>query len=222
MFIRRGTPNRPLTQLDQHHRRERMLAAASRQAVNGYDAVQIRAVADAAGVSVSSVYHHFPSKDGLLLECLYAWLCEFTPGEAPATIGVSEPHHRLLRILESLTGELSSAPRLADAMARAYLNATGAASRKADLVRDRLIQIFTDALQHEEPDWPDHNHQVAALVTDVWIANVLAVAQSRTTTRDLLRRLGHALSAISENADQRRHAAVISQPAPAGSPARCR
>jgi len=211
-----------MTQPEQDDRRARMLAAASQRAVNGYDAVQIRAVADAAGVSVSSVYHYFPSKDGLLLECLHAWLCEFTPGEVPITVGVSEPHHRLLRILELLTGELSLTPRLADAMARAYLNATGTASRKADLVRDRLIQIFADALQHDQPDWPDHNHQVATLVTDVWIANVLAVAQKRTTTGDLLRRLGHALSAISVNASHRRHAAIISRPAPAGSPARCR
>lgn len=193
-----------MTQLDQCRRRERMLAAASRQAVNGYDAVQIRAVADAAGVSVSSVYHYFPSKDGLLLECLYASLCEFTPGEVPAAVGGSGPHDHLLRILELLTDEMLLTPRLADAMARAYLNATGAAARKADMVRDRLIQIFADALQHDEPDWHDHNHQVAALVTDVWIANVLAVAQNRTTARDLRQRLEHALSAIGKNALRQR------------------
>ncbi|WP_224973767.1 TetR/AcrR family transcriptional regulator [[Mycobacterium] nativiensis] len=192
-----------MTQPEQDHRRGRILTAASRQAVNGYEAVLMRSVADAAGVSVSSVYHYFPSKDGLLLECLHSWLCEFTASNLP-TAGATERHHRLLGTLELLTGQLSSEPRLADAMARAYLSATGAASSRAELVRDRLIQIFTDALRHDQPDLPDHNQQVAALVADVWIANVLAIAQNRTTARDLRQRLEHAVSAIGKNALRQR------------------
>lgn len=183
-------------------RRARILSSALHQAVNGYDAVRIRAVADAAGVSASAVYHHFSSKDGLLLECLHGWLSEFADQDAIDIIPAAAPYHRLLVVIEWLTEELASTPRLADAVARAYLHATGPAAGKADLVRDKLIQIFVDALRQDQPDRADHNRQVAELVADVWIANILAIAQKRITARDLRRRLEYAISAISRNAGQ--------------------
>lgn len=181
-------------------RRARILSSALRQAVNGYDAVRIRAVAEAAGVSASAVYQYFSSKDGLLLECLHGWLSEFADQDAIAIVPAAASGHRLLIVIESLTERLASTPRLADAVARAYLHATGPAADKADLVRDKLIQIFADALQQDHPRRPDHNRQVAELVADVWIANILAIAQKRTTARDLRLRLEHAIAAVSRNA----------------------
>lgn len=186
--------------LPEGERRARILSSALRQAAYGYDAVRIRAVADAAGVSASAVYQYFSSKDGLLLECLRGWLSEFASKDAIDITQAAASYHRLLSVIESLTEELSSTPRLADAVARAYLHATGPAAGKADLVRDKLIQVFADALRQDQPDRPDHNRQVAELVADVWIANILAIAQKRITTRDLRRRLEHAISAISKNA----------------------
>ncbi|MFL0275639.1 TetR/AcrR family transcriptional regulator [Mycobacterium sp. SMC-19] len=189
-----------MTQPQPDHRRERILASALQQAANGNGGTGIRAVADAAGVPISSVYYYFPSKDGLLLECLHSWLSDFRAHNVADNGGGTEPHQRLLSAVESLTTQLELTPLLADAAARAYLNATGPAARKAELVRDRLIQIFADAMRHHQAARLDHHQQVAALVADVWIANILAIAQNRTTAPDLCRRLEHALAAISENA----------------------
>ncbi|CAJ1509550.1 TetR/AcrR family transcriptional regulator [[Mycobacterium] holstebronense] len=189
-----------MTQPQPDHRRERILTAALQQAAHGYGGVRIRAVADAAGVPLSSVYYYFPSKDGLLLECLHSWLSDFTTYDVADNGRGTEPHQRLLSTVESLTTQLELTPFLAEAAARAYLNATGTAARKAELVRDKLIQIFADVMHHHQPAQPDHNHQVAALVADVWIANILAITQNRTTALDLCRRLEHALAAIRENA----------------------
>jgi len=192
---------RPTPQSDQVHRRERILAAASQQAVSGYEAVRIRAVAAAAEVSASVVYHYFSSKDGLLLECLHNWVSEVS---GAVDIGGSEdPGQRLLGVVESLSQQLSLMPGLADAVARAYLHATGAASDQADLVRDKLIQVFADAMGQDAPGCAGHHQQVAALVADVWIANILAIAQNRTTSHDLCRRLEYAVSAIGRNTAHR-------------------
>lgn len=201
-----------MTQSDQGYRRALILTAALRRAVNGYGAVQIRSIAEEAGVSVSSVYHYFPSKDGLLLECLHGWLSSFADEVATDLLGVAGPHQHLLRVIESLTEQLSLTPRLADAVARAYLDATGSAARKADLVRDKLIQLFTDALSRDQPACPDHNQQVATLVADVWIANILAIAQNRTTARDLRRHLECALAVISENSGCGRQGPRVAAP----------
>jgi AcrR family transcriptional regulator len=191
--------------LDHGGRRERIVNAALRQAVNGYDSVRIRDVADVAGVPASAVYHYFPSKDGLLLDCLHSWLNEFAVGLGVDIAGPTEPHQRLLHVIARLTEQLSVTPRLADTAARAYLHATGSASVNAELVRNKLIDIFGDALESDQPTRPDHNQQVAALLADVWIANLLALAQNRATPRDVRRRLEHAVLAIRKNADRQKH-----------------
>lgn len=189
--------------------RDRILRSALRQAIDGYDAVRIRAVADAAGVSVSAVYHHFSSKDGLLLDCLHGWLTDTADTIAVGMAEARDPGQRLLHVVESLTEQLSLTPHLADTVARSYLHATGAAASKAELVRDKLIQIFADAMEQDRLGCPDLNQQVAALVADVWIANILAIAQNRLTAHDLRRRLEHAISAISRNARRQVQASRI-------------
>ncbi|ORA82564.1 hypothetical protein BST28_03240 [Mycolicibacter kumamotonensis] len=190
--------------LDHGGRRERIVNAALRQAVNGYESVRIRDVADVAGVPASAVYHYFPSKDGLLLDCLHSWLSEFAGELGGDIVGPAEPHQRLLHVIACLTEQLSVTPRLADTAARAYLQATGSAAVNAQLVRNKLIDIFVHAMEPDQPTRADHNQQVAALLADVWIANLLALAQNRATPRELHRRLEHAVTAIRENADRQK------------------
>src|SRR6202049_5221452 len=48
--------------------RELVLAAAERlMAEHGYDAASVAALKEAAGIPMSSIYHYFGSKDGVLL-----------------------------------------------------------------------------------------------------------------------------------------------------------
>jgi AcrR family transcriptional regulator len=50
------------------HARRRMLSAALELASQGgYDAVQVRALSERAGVSSRTIYTHFPSLDSLLI-----------------------------------------------------------------------------------------------------------------------------------------------------------
>lgn len=188
-----------MTQSDHLLRRERIMAAALRQSIDGYERVQIRTIADAAGVSASAVYHYFSSKDGLLLECLHGWLSEFAEKYAIDVIPAADGHLRLLSVIESLTEQLTSTPRLADAAARAYLHATGPAAKKTELVRHKLIQIFADAMGQGQSALRDRNQHIAELVADALIPNILAIAQKRTTAGDLRQRIEHAISAISRN-----------------------
>ena len=188
-----------MTQTDRGHRRDRILKAALSQAVDGYDAVQMRAVADSAGVSPSTVYHFFPSKDDLLLECLHHWLTTCAANTAPGFAGADDPHGRLMAVGGSLTAQLPSTPRLADALARAYVHADGLAAGTAELVRDALVNLFAEAMAHAQAAGHEHHRQVAGLVADVWLTNVLAIAQGRTTAQDLQRSLARTVSIIARN-----------------------
>lgn len=189
--------------------RELILDAASKQAACGYETVRIRGVADAAGISSSAIYHYFPSKDALLLECLHNWLSEFAEDAAVDAVGMTDPYRRLILVTDSLTEKLSLTPRLADTAARAYLRATGAAADEAELVRDMLIKIFADAMRQAPRSRSEHDYQVGALLADLWLVNILAFAQNRATLHDLRQHMRHAVSAIRAHAPSSRRSATL-------------
>jgi len=62
-----------VTSVTEHTTRERILrAAASLFRQQGYNGTSMQDLAKAVGLTKSSLYHHFPSKDALLLEILEA------------------------------------------------------------------------------------------------------------------------------------------------------
>jgi len=64
---------------------ERILAAADRLFyTQGIRAVGVDAVAEAAGVSKRTLYHHYPSKDALIAAYLTARFKQIAPSDAPA------------------------------------------------------------------------------------------------------------------------------------------
>ncbi|MET0698864.1 MAG: TetR family transcriptional regulator [Mycobacterium sp.] len=178
----------------QQQRRVRIVLAALDLAADGYDAIHMRTVADRAGVAASTVYQYFSSKDDLLLSCLHHWLAEHAVMAEPSQGGAADPYQQLLELIRRITEDLCVMPHLADAVARAYLYADGAASTNAALVRSALSQMFTDAIE-AKPHTTHHQH-VGELITDVWAANLLATVHRRLSVDDLLRRLECAIVAI--------------------------
>ena len=62
-------------QRNQAQRTERIITAAMELArEGGYDAVQMRALADRSGVAVGTIYRYFGSKDEVLLDGMAGWL----------------------------------------------------------------------------------------------------------------------------------------------------
>lgn len=187
---------------------DRILNAALEHAADGYDSVQIRSVAHAAGLTPTVLYQYFSSKDDLLIECLLSWLSVFAPTASIDAIGTFDPFHRLLLVVESLTEQMALTPRLADTLVRAYLRAVGPAARKADRARDMLVQLFADAMNHNDGNGGEYDRQVAALVADVWIANVLAIGQSRSTLHELRWQIRRTIELLRKNARYQKVRAV--------------
>jgi AcrR family transcriptional regulator len=183
----------------QQQRRADIVIAALGLATDGYDAVHIRAVAERAEVAASTVYQYFSSKDDLLLSCLHHWLTDYAVLTPPITASDTAPYQRLLFLIKEVTESLCAMPRLAEALARAYLCANGDAVENAGLVRHALSQMFTNAIEPQPQT--RHREQVGELLTDVWAANIIAIVQNRVSVADLLRRLECAVTAIrhSEN-----------------------
>lgn len=169
-----------------NERRDRIISAATELALKGYDACQIRSVAAAAGMSASTVYQYFPSKDDLLLACFHEWLWDFETEYRCVTSDV-DPFHRLLQVSLTVTDRLCSSPQFAAAMIRPYLYADGAAAIQADLVRRQTVRIFIRSVGGEQSAAREIG--AAEILSDVWMSNVAAFAQKRIAAGELARRI---------------------------------
>ncbi|CAL9273758.1 TetR/AcrR family transcriptional regulator OS=Streptomyces rochei OX=1928 GN=G3I25_28580 PE=4 SV=1 [Streptomyces rochei] len=136
----------PLTER-QRERRRRILHATARLACRGgFEAVQMREVAESSQVALGTLYRYFPSKVHLLvatmqdqLEQLHATLRRNPPGGETAA-------DRVARTLMRAFGALQREPRLAEAMARALTFADRSVSPEVDQVSRRTTAIILDAV----------------------------------------------------------------------------
>jgi AcrR family transcriptional regulator len=79
-----------------------LLAAASAQfAARGYHAVSIREIASAAGVSLSALYHYYPSKQALLAALLHEGMDDY---QARCAEALKEAGHDPARQLAAVVG----------------------------------------------------------------------------------------------------------------------
>jgi AcrR family transcriptional regulator len=170
------------------HRRARIVAAALAVAAEGYGAVQVRTVAQKAGMSASTIYKYFSSKDDMLVACLHHWLTEYAVEHHPPR--GSDPYQALAHQAGRVIEQLCATEAMADSMARAYLYADGAAATNADLVRETLVNLFARAMRAEPGS---RDHRIAELFADSWATNVLAVAQKRLSLQAFQGRLEQTL-----------------------------
>ncbi|GAA3169834.1 TetR family transcriptional regulator [Streptomyces virens] len=180
----RTSPASPLTER-QEARRRRILQACCRLACRGgFDAVQMREVAESSQVALGTLYRYFPSKIHLLvatmqdqLEHMHATLRKKPPAGETAAERVAET---LMRAFRGLQRE----PQLADAMVRALTFADRSVSPEVDQVSRRTTMIILDAMGLTDPT-PEQLSAVrviehtwhAALIT--WLSGRASIAQVR-------------------------------------------
>lgn len=158
-------------------RREAILDAAWAVAsAHGFDGVQMRAVAAQAGIAASSLYRHFRSKSHLLVTVL-AREFERLDTEFDWSTGDLAPQARLGRLTTHLHTAWQANPHLTEAMVRAFVvadtEATGAIEHAAAVIEDMLARTLGG------PAPTAHDRDVASLIADVWLANLIAVISGR-------------------------------------------
>jgi TetR/AcrR family transcriptional regulator, cholesterol catabolism regulator len=135
----------PLTERQEARRRRILEASTALACGGGFDAVQMREVAETSEVALGTLYRYFPSKVHLLvavmedqLSRLHATLRERPPASAAPSERVAET---LLRAFRALQRE----PLLADAMVRAMIFADRSVSAEVDTVSRLTTTIIVDA-----------------------------------------------------------------------------
>jgi TetR/AcrR family transcriptional regulator, cholesterol catabolism regulator len=170
----------------QKDRRKRILdATLTLASKGGYEAVQMRAVAERADVAVGTLYRYFPSKVHLLVSALGREFARIeSKGKIPPGHG---PLERMHLILSLITKAMQRDPLLTEAMTRAFMFADASAAAEVDQVGKLMDRLFARAMNEGEPT--EEELAIARVISDVWLSNLVAWLTRRSSATDVARRL---------------------------------
>ena len=168
----------------QRERRQRILdATLALASKGGYEAVQMRAVADRAGVALGTLYRYFPSKIHLLVSGLAR---EFERNQEKLDrmpIPGDTPYDRMLYVLGRMTRAMQREPMLTEAMTRAFMFADPSAAAEVNTVARLMEQMLTKAMHDGEPSADDK--AIARVIGDVWMSNLVRWVTRRASADDV-------------------------------------
>ena len=153
-------------------RRQRVIdAAVELAAAGGYEAVQMRDVAERADVALGTLYRYFPSKDQLLVAALgeRAGLLEQRLKQRPPA-GES-PADRVIDVLRRASRALEREPRVTAAMVTALSSPDPDAATTKLEVYETLRSIIGGAVAAEAIDSTD---DVVHVLGYVWFAALVS------------------------------------------------
>jgi AcrR family transcriptional regulator len=172
----------------QRDRRKRILDATIALATKGgYDAVQMRTVAENADVALGTLYRYFPSKIHLLVSGLAREFEQAQEKLDRRQIPGDTPSERVLFVLGRVTRMLQRYPELTEAMTRAFMFADASAASEVDTVGLLMEQMFARAMSEGEPT--PENLAIARVIGDVWLSNLVAWVTRRASASDVSARL---------------------------------
>ena len=172
----------------QRERRKRILdATLAIASKGGYEAVQMRAVAERADVAVGTLYRYFPSKVHLLVSALGREFERIDAKTDRTALADGTPYQRLNLMIGKLNRAMQRNPLLTEAMTRAFVFADASAAGEVDYVGKLMDSMFARAMSDGEPT--EDQYHIARVISDVWLSNLLAWLTRRASATDVSKRL---------------------------------
>ena len=175
----------------QRDRRKRILdATIALASKGGFDAVQMRTVAERADVALGTLYRYFPSKIHLLVSALAR---EFETAQAnfdrKAIPGDTAPD-RVMYVLGRTTRSLQRDPNLTEALTRAFMFADASVANEIHVVGMHVTRMLMRAIH--DPGLPskqieptDEDIAIAKVIGDVWLASLVQWVTGRASAADV-------------------------------------
>jgi AcrR family transcriptional regulator len=174
----------------QRDRRKRILdATIALASKGGFDAVQMRAVAEHADVALGTLYRYFPSKIHLLVSALGR---EFERAEAATRdkpIPGDTAHERVMFLLNRTTKGLQGDPHLTEALTRAFMFADASVQNEIHTVGMLLSSMLTRAMHPGKEDLTDDDVAIARVIGDVWLSALVGWVTGRTSAGDVTKQM---------------------------------
>jgi len=175
----------------QRERRKRILdATITLASKGGFDAVQMRAVAEQADVALGTLYRYFPSKIHLLVSALAREFEQANVGMERRPIPGATPHERVMSVLSRATRTLQREPNLTEALTRAFMFADASVATEIHVVGMHVTRLLMRAMA--DPDVPFEDHDpteddiaIAKVIGDVWLASLVQWVTGRASAADV-------------------------------------
>jgi AcrR family transcriptional regulator len=172
------------TSAAQRDRRKRILdATLTLASKGGYEAVQMRTVAEQANVALGTLYRYFPSKIHLLVSALVREFERTQQKLDRTTIPGDTPYERMLFVLGRITKTMQRDPMLTEAMTRAFMFADPSAAAEVNTVARLMERTLTQAIHEGEPTADEV--AIARIIGDVWLSNLVAWVTRRASADDV-------------------------------------
>jgi TetR/AcrR family transcriptional regulator, cholesterol catabolism regulator len=135
----------------QHARRERIIGAVLELAAEGgYDAVQVRDVADRAGVALGTIYNYYESRENLIYGAMIEWRRQVA-SESVTNVRGRTLEARLLSLLRHTFEAYAEAPLLFETFTR-----LGVRPGEQDPLTYKIqVSAMDEVLAGSDPAWAD-------------------------------------------------------------------
>lgn len=172
----------------QRDRRKRILDATYDLAADGgFDAVQMRAVAEKADVALGTLYRYFPSKIHLLVSALQRQFETAAERLNTREIPGDTAADRVIDVLKRLSRGMQGDPKLTEALTRSFMFADSSVATEVHAVGMSMTSIVTHAMNGgpaDEADLTDEDIAIARVIGDVWLSALVAWVTGRSTAAD--------------------------------------
>ena len=173
----------------QRDRRRRILEATIAIARRGgFDAVQMRAVAEQAEVALGTLYRYFPSKIHLLVSALSVQF-EKNAGQLSRKVPGDTPAERVSFVLRQNARALQKDPHLTEALTRAFMFADASVADEIHAVGMQMSQLIASALHGEGYDADQElgadDIAIARVISDVWFGALMSWVTGRATADEV-------------------------------------
>lgn len=181
----RPNPAGSLTARQEDRRRRILRAAADLAAGGGFDAVQMREVAETSGVALGTLYRYFPSKIHLLVATMQDRLQHLHAALRAHPPTADDPGERVAETLLRAFRAMRREPQLADAMVRALTFADRSAGAEVAAVSRLTTAIVLDAMGLPGPPTAGQLSAVR-VVEHTWLSTLVAWLSGRATTGEVV------------------------------------
>ncbi|MDP3968162.1 MAG: cholesterol catabolism transcriptional regulator KstR [Nocardioides sp.] len=184
----------------QRERRRRILdATIALASKGGFDAVQMRAVAEKADVALGTLYRYFPSKIHLLVSALGREFERAQAGFDQRTLTGETAADRVIHVLNRNTRGMQREPQLTEALTRAFMFADSSVANEIHIAGMYLTDMLTRAMKGPEGDDAEpteENIAIAKVIGDVWMSNLVAWVTGRASAADVSKSMDVAVRLI--------------------------
>jgi len=175
----------------QRDRRKRILdATIALASTGGFDAVQMRAVAERADVALGTLYRYFPSKIHLLVSALAREFEQANENLDRKPIPGDTSSERVMYVLGRTTRSLQRDPNLTEALTRAFMFADASVANEINVVGMHVTKLLMRAMH--EPGTPtdeiepsEEDIAIVKVIGDVWLASLVQWVTGRASAVDV-------------------------------------